>query len=1083
MKATYIYAGAGSGKTYRLTHDLADMLTRKEDPVDISRIILTTFTKAAAADFVRKAREVLINEKKTPAKAAELDSALIGTVDSVCEQFVKKYWYRLGLTLPLNIISDEDKKLYVSRTTEGVADEKDVRFFYEFAREFKMNEDFWKDTLTAIIEKKYCFGIDSLKRSCDVSCEDIDRIFGHTKVSVSSLFNVFLTSLLSLVEADKPGKTRQDRIKELKNTLSQPEFRQAEFIFSIINTVGGQIYAAKKYWTKLEENGVDIIATLNAAERYMASGAVGKRMKACIERLISLSGKWENAYLVFKQENRLLDFSDLEQKFLRILTEPEFEDVRKDIADSFDVIMVDEFQDSNPVQIKIFRGLMNLVKEEAVFVGDSKQAIFGFRGTESTLVDDFVLGVKDKKSLRRSFRSRPSLVKAANDVFCKAFEKDQLPVDPDDDHAPYDTVSLADVRPEHEDKMGPSLLHWEAPMESSSTQCTTSDYSSVGRKIREIVTSGSWLVVRGKDKDGNEILEPIHYRDIAVLLRRNTKMGKVAKRFREVGVPVSIQDSEFISWAEVQLLLSLLRYIISSEDDCARADILHLIGGMASEDVIKVSLNNDKEAGKELFERLKEIRERISSMSISEIVDSLTLELNLYGNTEGWGLSETRTRNIDFMTGLARKYEQMCGGMNVAPTLPGFIDYVSNYNPEKDKQPVDKTDTVKVLTYHSAKGLEWPMVILDEMDSLDLSEQELFWKDFSGVCHFRKEGDDQVLLHVFPQILWTKIKDNPFTSHPALPQSIMREVAKTDIFHGIKDRKVLEERRLLYVGFTRARDYLVTLGNKKCAYSWLTECKAGEKPALVDGKVSLWYKHPSVNTDLTAPEIPEEKETTILKAWPVPIKGEAADKYQSPSLLTPKEKPASTNVPIPKLVGISLGEGMVHKIKSDDRDVVGTCVHRIFAAYSPALDRGKMIAMAKEMIEGLELATELPSPESVISSIEQLYVWLQKEYGPGTPLHELPFVWQPKGDKQVYRGDMDLVWELPDKECVLIDFKSFYAEEDFEKAWNKYYGYAPQLMAYKDALEAPSAETGKGYKVRAVLVYYFIQGRVVRFEF
>ena len=148
MSTKYIPAGAGSGKTYKLTHDLAKMLTREDDPVEASRIILTTFTKSAAADFMRRAREVLI-EKNHAAKAAELDSALIGTVHSVCERFIKKYWYRLGvrhgmdddkplnLTLPLNIMSDADKKLFISRTTENVASDDDIKFFSSFAQESK----------------------------------------------------------------------------------------------------------------------------------------------------------------------------------------------------------------------------------------------------------------------------------------------------------------------------------------------------------------------------------------------------------------------------------------------------------------------------------------------------------------------------------------------------------------------------------------------------------------------------------------------------------------------------------------------------------------------------------------------------------------------------------------------------------------------------------------------------------------------------------------------------------------------------------------------------------------------------------
>ena len=187
MGATYYCAGAGSGKTYKLTHILADRMVVPEnstaESVDASGVILTTFTKAAAADFVRKAREVLINEKGRPDKAAELDGALIGTVHSVCERFIRKYWFDLGLTLPLNILSDEDKDLYMSRIAEIVAGEDDVLFFSEFAREFKMNEDFWKQSLAKIINGKYSFGIKDLEDSQETSLEFVDNVFSRPEVN------------------------------------------------------------------------------------------------------------------------------------------------------------------------------------------------------------------------------------------------------------------------------------------------------------------------------------------------------------------------------------------------------------------------------------------------------------------------------------------------------------------------------------------------------------------------------------------------------------------------------------------------------------------------------------------------------------------------------------------------------------------------------------------------------------------------------------------------------------------------------------------------------------------------------------
>ena len=117
----YINAGAGSGKTWTLSHMLSEALVEKDvlKRVVPSQVILTTFTRAAAAEFREKARAVLINAGK-PEVAAALEGAAIGTVHSVCEQFVKKFWYRLGLSPVMSVLQEEDKQLYVDQSVASI---------------------------------------------------------------------------------------------------------------------------------------------------------------------------------------------------------------------------------------------------------------------------------------------------------------------------------------------------------------------------------------------------------------------------------------------------------------------------------------------------------------------------------------------------------------------------------------------------------------------------------------------------------------------------------------------------------------------------------------------------------------------------------------------------------------------------------------------------------------------------------------------------------------------------------------------------------------------------------------------------
>lgn len=1069
MDAKYINAGAGSGKTHTLTHMLAARLVPGgKETLESSRIILTTFTKAAAADFVRKAREVLVNEYNSLDKAAELDSALIRTVHSVCERFVRKYWYRLGLVLPLNVISEGDKNLYVSRTAENVASDGDVKYFTEMARKYEMDPDFWKEYLKSIVELKYHFGVDGFADSCKVSCEDIAALFKADAFGMEAHLDAFLQVMVSAIKAENVKKESLGQKPTLLDELKEAEvlLNGASLYKKAAKVYGWASEGSKKtrgFWNKTFASST-YATVLDAAERILLSEEAGVEWQECIRKLFDLAAKWENEYREFKKENRLLDFDDQEQLFIRILYEDGFADVREDIRKSYDIMMVDEFQDSNPVQIKIFRKLMELVKE-TVFVGDRKQAIFGFRGTESSLVDEFIDGIADdrKESLKRSFRSRPELVEAANHVFCKAFLKiEPEEVYPDDPEKPYDGISLKPVRPVRKE-LGPALQLWMAPLKSErSDRC---DYVTVGRKIREVVESGT-KIVSGKNKEGEEIVSPIQYRDIAILLRGGSYMGDVARAFREAGVPVSVQEKDFIGWAEVQLILSLIRYVMDADDACAKADILHLMRGWSTRDIVADAVSGLKTEDDGLFERLDGIRSRVSVLSVSEIVESLALELDLYGNTSGWGISKTRMRNIGFMCGLARQYESQCTGINATPSLAGYVAFISNYKPEG--HPVDRTNSVKILTYHSAKGLEWPMVILDELDSLDTGDQEIFKKEYSGVRQYRKEG--RVLLHVFPQVLSKKASKDYFSKAPDLPAPLLCRLAETDFFAYVKKRKVDEERRLLYVGFTRARDYLVSLGNSKSKFTWPLLCNAGCQTC--DGDF-IWHPDYLFDTmELTSSEISGETEVRTLEPWSFPKKKTFSDKYVSPSK-------AGHQAPARVILSEKfLGDRMEENIPKDQSDICGTCIHRIFAAFDPDVDRKEMEEMAARIIAGMGLNEAFPSPESVIGSAAQFFKFMREEYGPGTPWHEYPFLLR-TGDGTIVRGEMDLVWELPGRKCVLVDYKSYHENENFEdpSAKDKYYGYAPQLKYYKDTLEAGE------YTVLDVLIYYFVQGRVIRFEF
>ena len=199
-------------------------------------------------------------------------------------------------------------------------------------------------------------------------------------------------------------------------------------------------------------------------------------------------------------------------------------------------------------------------------------------------------------------------------------------------------------------------------------------------------------------------------------------------------------------------------------------------------------------------------------------------------------------------------------------------------------------------------------------------------------------------------------------------------------------------------------------------------------------------------------------------------------KYLSPSKLPEIEVPKEN---------VEILEDLNCRIKDyapgENEAEAGTCIHNIFAVYDPTLSHEENVEKATNIRNGNNMYNEIPNPEKVITSIEHLYDWLENTYGKAWSVkHEVPFIHPLPG--QVVHGEIDLLWMLNDRECVLIDFKNFPGSKAVittpnEK--NEHYAgkYAAQLKAYRDVLES------SGLTVKDALIYYSVMGCVVRLDF
>ena len=553
---TYISASAGSGKTYELTERLKNaILEGKTKPEEV---ILTTFTKAAASEFKEKAKAKFYEAGKIK-EADRLDQALIGTVDSVSNVFVNRYWYLLGISPKLNIITNEDEQIYISESLSNLPTKEQNNFFHKFAETFKLREpmsyninyDFWKDDLKAIFNASRSYSINDYSDSISASKKLIESV----TLSCSKLnFNresilAKLDTLDAISNADKPSAARDNRIAEtddFRRIVRDPKKSQLDIGFALSDLIAKGKFTPKSY----KENS-DYQALENESSKVWTCEEVKDLQFKYIEYLFEIASRWQEKYVEYKREQHIIDYTDMEEYLLKLITEEKYITVQEDIKQSYKYLFVDEFQDCSPTQIKIFDRLSDLV-EQTIWVGDYKQAIYGFRGSDTALVKAVTdriekLNGRKNETLGISHRSWPPVVDVTNKIFIPAFS---------------DILRPEEVHLDVWDKLN-------SKYENNKKDCLKV-WNITEKKISDRAAQVACNIARMiKEENYNPS-------DIAVLARSNSSLTAIATALKEYNIPALVGDSEFQASREVILLNALLSLVVNPADTMARATIAYL---------------------------------------------------------------------------------------------------------------------------------------------------------------------------------------------------------------------------------------------------------------------------------------------------------------------------------------------------------------------------------------------------------------------------------------------------------------------------------------------------------------------------
>mgnify|MGYP001775983998 FL=1 len=1036
---TYINASAGSGKTYTLTHKLAELI--KSGLVRPEQVIMTTFTVKAANEMKEEAKKVLYENGLFEA-ATQLDQAMIGTIHSVANSLIKKYWFFLGLSPDMGVMAEEDTQFYISQSLSELPTHEELNQLHAFCESVGiqygyfsgkngLNYDFWKSDIEKVIALTTNYEIESYDRSVR---ESLDFIHGFVHPSIKLDYSpetllAILDEHVSFAGTQRESKKKQDvltEVRRLKRGVNAPTISWYKRLSSVLNS-----------WTKCGARGTQMREEL--AELWH-SELVYKEQERYIRLLFQLAERWKERFRTFKKERNLLDYNDMEKYLRDLLANKE---LAGEIRMGYRYLFVDEYQDCSPIQVKIFDRLSELM-EHSYWVGDYKQAIYGFRGSDITLtkavVDRIATGENgcDTETLDTSYRSLPGIVEVCNETFKRTFK------------GVLDEGSIVLKTHRTNDEKIRSVRLWD--ME---------DPESVG-----IADHIAYLLKQG-----------VKPSDIAVLGRTNAPLDALAGILTGTyGIPANRQEVRVSEIKCTPLVLALLALVESEKDSLAKAQIAVLTEeGYGTNKIIEEKLLVDaNEEIKEssylndvpLVRRLLELRPMLKQQSVGALIETMVIELDLYNEIKKIGQVDESVSCLDTIVQSGYAYEQHCLQMGLPATVKGFVDYLAVMD------PVGKGNAngIQLHTYHSSKGLEWKYVILTQLYEKKNDPKKCVKQDIYGI-HF-SYSEQPSASTPYPEVF---IRVIPFiygAGNTNVPADIQQQIEESSLYKEVIKDSLAEANRLLYVGMTRPRDVLIVAlePHKKDVHTlqWLEDvgldCVRPDAQHDIFG-VGCRFEDDTMTQDqfdsLSGYRYLAENEN--MKTRRIPYHQEPCD--EGVKCLSPSKLHVKGMVDASYQICEHMQQGtLVGKTMAD----VGNCIHQIFCGIEQHIDSESYYT---NLIESYGLKTYLTDYAAIRKAWEMLVNWLTEQFGAAINIyHERPFTLLKDGN--VYSGSIDLVWQTSDGD-ILIDFKTcplgqkyiLDSDSDHYAGW-----YAGQLDAYTDALEEA------GEKVLKRFIYYPVSG-------
>ncbi len=821
-----VSAGAGSGKTAVLTERIIRKLKDEKEPVDITRMLIVTFTKAAAGELKDRISNALAEavEKEPENKHLAMqygraDRANISTIDSFCIDLLRNNFVEAGLSADFRI-ADEAELTLLKRNimndliedefSGNVQKEYLIENFGDFADCFTKlkNDEGLCDTFLGLYIKISSFKegigfIDGFAKEMRESAEGkAEEIGFYKKLSEQierklSYYYGEYENAVEFFKAENAPKTADRAENERKLLLKlQSLCRKYDFpamkaeidgfnwknncydrkdappFFEVFKIVRGD---CKEYLKEISDSVLEM-----SREMFEATAEI-------LENLSKLLKAFDIRFKEERAARGILDFASAERLTMELLVGENGErtELAQRVAGLYDEIYIDEYQDVNSIQDTIFQAVSN--GNNRFTVGDVKQSIYAFRGAEPSIFTDYREKYKEGNGgstvfLPDNFRCNAEIVEFTNLVSEVMFNNATGNTVFDEG----DYLRHSKSGEENHEKVKIAVIGKNAGADDE-IEFPEAEY--IASEIEK-------LLKNGKKNDGT----PIKPQDIAILFRSNGNLSEaIENALDERKIPYYDNASkDFFENEEVLLMLCLLNVIDEPSKDIYLTGLLESpLYGFSLDELIQIrrftnegtlyealreyTRENDFQKGKYFLEKLAKYRKAAEGNAVDKLIQYLYTDTGLPALVYG---SAQKRANLTAFYEYARQFEG-----SSFKGLYNFIKYINDVIKEKaslGKAVVisEQSETVKIMTIHQSKGLEFPVCFIananKHFNMTDLSEDT--------VCE-RSAG------------IATRIPDAGGLAKCETPVRYM-------IKNAIECSQLEEEMRILYVALTRAREKL-----------------------------------------------------------------------------------------------------------------------------------------------------------------------------------------------------------------------------------------------------------------------------------